>query len=79
VRRWPKPLVREGIQAIVFTTINAEPTLWDVILPEAALRLPVGLVEIDRLLDDPRFFEPFSRSSVPDMAGRRSRWRPICG
>jgi IS5 family transposase len=59
MRRWPKPLVREGIQAIVFTTINAEPTLWDAILPEAALRLPRGLGEIDRVLDDPRFFEPF--------------------
>lgn len=59
VRRWPKPLVREGIWTIVFTTINAEPTLWDAILPAVALRLPAGLAEIDRLLDDPRFFEPF--------------------
>lgn len=59
VRRWPEPLVREGIRAIVLTTINAEPTLWDAILPEAALRMPAGLAEIDRLLDDPRFFEPF--------------------
>jgi IS5 family transposase len=43
----------------VFTTITAEPTLWDAILPEAALRLPPGLAAIDELLDDPRFFEPF--------------------
>lgn len=59
MRRWPKPLVREGIWTIVFTTINAEPTPWDAILPAVALRLPAGLAEIDRLLDDPRFFEPF--------------------
>ncbi len=40
-------------------TINAEPTLWDAILPECALRLPPGLAEIDAWLDDERFFEPF--------------------
>jgi IS5 family transposase len=40
-------------------TINAEPTLWDAILPEQCLGLPPGLAEVDRLLDDPRFFEPF--------------------
>jgi IS5 family transposase len=40
-------------------TINAEPTLWDAILPECCLGLPRGLAEVDRLLDDVRFFEPF--------------------
>jgi IS5 family transposase len=33
--------------------------LWDAILPEECLGLPRGLAEVDRLLDDPRFFEPF--------------------
>lgn len=41
-------------------TINAEPTLWDAILPEAARRLPPVLVAVDELLDDPRFFAPFA-------------------
>lgn len=59
MRRWLKPLVREGIRAIVLTTICAEPTLWDAILPEQCLGLPAGLAEVDVLLDDPRFFEPF--------------------
>jgi transposase, IS5 family len=40
-------------------TINVEPTLWDAILPECCLGLPAGLAEVDRLLDDVRFFEPF--------------------
>jgi IS5 family transposase len=40
-------------------TICAEPTLWDSILPEQCLGLPPGLAEVDKLLDDPRFFEPF--------------------
>jgi hypothetical protein len=47
--------------------------LWDAILPDQALRLPPVLAELDRLLDDPRFFEPFrpyfhpsqGRPSVP--------------
>jgi IS5 family transposase len=57
--RWPKPLVAEGIQAIVLRTICPNQTLWDAILPEQCLGLPPGLAEVDRLLDDPRFFEPF--------------------
>jgi transposase, IS5 family len=43
----------------VMTTICAEPTVWDAILPEQCLSLPAGLAEVDVLLDDPRFFEPF--------------------
>ena len=54
-----KPLVREGISAIVLRTTNPNRTLWDAILPEECLGLPAGLAEVDRLLDDPRFFEPF--------------------
>lgn len=55
----------------MFTTINAEPTLWDGLLPEVALRLPPGLAEIDRLLDDERFFEPF-RAFFDPRHGRPS-------
>ena len=50
-------------------TINAEPTLWDGILPECCLGLPPGLAEVDRLLDDSRFFEPF----VPFFSARTGR------
>jgi IS5 family transposase len=50
-------------------TINAEPTLWDAILPEAALSLPSRLAMVDGLLDDPRFFEPF----VPLFSARHGR------
>lgn len=50
-------------------TICAEPTLWDAILPEQCLGLPPGLAEVDRLLDDPRFFEPFR----PFFSPRRGR------
>jgi IS5 family transposase len=43
----------------VLRTVNAQPTLWESILPEMCLGLPVELEAVDRLLDDPVFFEPF--------------------
>jgi IS5 family transposase len=53
----------------VLRTINAEPTLWDAILPECCLGLPPGLAAVDEVLDDPRFFVPF----VPFFDLRRGR------
>ena len=73
VRRWPKPLIAEGISAIVFRTINASPTLWDAILPDQFLGLPPGLAEVDGLLDDPRLFEPFR----PFFSARHDRPRCV--
>ena len=52
-------------------TISPQPTLWESILPECCLGLPSGLAEVDRLLDDPRFFEPFRRYFDPAI-GRPS-------
>jgi IS5 family transposase len=54
-------------------TVNEQPTLWESILPAAVLGMPAELVAVDRLLDDPRFFEPYrqffharlGRPSVP--------------
>jgi IS5 family transposase len=43
--------------------------LWDAILPECARGLPPGLAEVDGLLDDGRFFEPF----VPFFSARMGR------
>ena len=37
-------------------TVCPEQTLWEAILPEQCLGLPAGLAEVDRLLDDTRFF-----------------------
>ncbi len=41
------------------TKVDAQQTLWEAILPPEFLRLPPGLEQIDHLLDDPVFFEPF--------------------
>ncbi len=52
-------------------TISPQPTLWESILPECCLGLPGDLAEIDELLDDDRFFEPFRPFFDPVM-GRPS-------
>jgi transposase, IS5 family len=53
-------LVAEGIEAIVFRTVNEQPTLWDAILPPELLVLPTELARVDALLDDAVFFAPFA-------------------
>lgn len=61
----------EGIQAIVLRTIDPQPTLWEAILPEQCLGLPAGLEAVDRLLDDPTFFQPY-RARFHATIGRPS-------
>jgi hypothetical protein len=51
--------VLEGIEAIVFRTVGAQPSLWEAVLPEELQRLPEELARVDALLDDPAFFTPF--------------------
>ena len=63
---------------VLRTKVDPQPTLWETILPPEFLTLPPGLAQIDRLLDDPVFFEPFVPSSTRCSAGPRSRWRPTC-
>ncbi|MGQ0616980.1 MAG: ISNCY family transposase [Acidimicrobiia bacterium] len=52
-------------------TVNDGPTLWEAIIPQCLLGLPGDLAEIDELLDDPRFFEPF-RAFFDPTRGRPS-------
>ena len=53
------------------TKVDAQGTLWETLLPPEFLRLPPGLSEIDRLFDDPVFFEPFEEFFDPEI-GRPS-------
>ncbi len=46
---------------IVFRTVEHRATLWEAMLPTAALIMPPELVAVDGLLDDARFFEPLRR------------------
>lgn len=52
-------------------TISPQLTLWETILPASCLGLPGDLAEIDVLLDDERFFEPF-RAFFDPVIGRPS-------
>src|SRR5437667_5218583 len=69
--RWPQPLVQEGIEAIVLLTVSPQPTLWESVIPQCLMGLPGDLAGIDRLLDDPRLFEPF-REFFDPVIGRPS-------
>lgn len=53
------------------TKVDPQPTLWETLLPPEFLRLPPGLFEIDALLDDQAFFEPFEEFFDPEI-GRPS-------
>ena len=52
-------------------TLNAQPTLWEALLPEMCLGMPAELEAVDDLLDDPEFFEPF-RAHFHQVLGRPS-------
>ncbi|HCT75394.1 MAG TPA: hypothetical protein DGG94_13035 [Micromonosporaceae bacterium] len=52
-------------------TRNAQPSLWESVLPEICLRLPVQLQRVDEWLDDERFFAPF-RAHFDARLGRPS-------
>jgi transposase, IS5 family len=43
----------------VLVTINPNRTLWEALLPAECLEMTAELVAVDRLLDDPVFFEPY--------------------
>jgi transposase, IS5 family len=55
----------------VLRTVSDTPTLWESVIPECLMGLPGDLAEIDALLDDPRFFEPF-RAFFDPTHGRPS-------
>ena len=52
-------------------TVSPQPTLWESVIPQCLMGLPGDLAEIDALLDDERFFEPF-RPFFDPVIGRPS-------
>jgi IS5 family transposase len=53
-------------------TRNAQPSLWDSVLPEVCRRLSAELERVDAWLDDERFFGPFEAHFDPRI-GRACR------
>ena len=49
----------------MLVTINPNRTLWEALLPAECLEMSAELVAVDRLLDDPVFFEPYRRFFDP--------------
>ena len=70
---------REGFEAIMFRTVNDQPTLWDAHPPPELLVLPVELGRVDALLDGPAFFGPFAAHFDARIGRPRFRWKPNCG
>jgi transposase, IS5 family len=54
---------------VLRTKVDPQPSIFESLLPEEFRRLPPGLCAVDRLLDDPVFFEPF----VPFFDPRHGR------
>jgi transposase, IS5 family len=52
-------------------TTNPQQSLWEVLLPEACLRLPAELARVDALLDEPSFLAPLASHFDPRI-GRPS-------
>jgi hypothetical protein len=58
---------------VLRTKVDPQATLFESMLPDEFRRPPPGLSAVDRLLDDPVFFEPFVCTSTCVTAGHRSR------
>lgn len=43
----------------MLVTKGTQPSLWEAMLPDVCLQMPVELARVDSLLDDERFFAPF--------------------
>jgi len=79
-QRWVRPLScpRRNGAIVLRTKVDPQPTLWEAILPPEFTALPPWLERIDRLLDDPVFFEPFVPFFSPVIGRPPSRSRPTC-
>src|SRR4029450_7078320 len=66
-----RSLAPQRIGAVMLRTTNPQPSLWEAILPSELLGLPAELARVDKLLDDPAFWEPF-RAHFDPIIGRPS-------
>jgi hypothetical protein len=57
---------------------DLQTTIWELLLPEEARRLPAELQVVDAYLDDERFIAPGGRCSPLDWAARRCRSTRCC-
>jgi transposase, IS5 family len=64
----------------VLRETDPQTTIWELLLPEEAKRLPTELVAVDAFLDDERFIAPWrALFSARPSADRRCRSTRCCG
>ena len=52
---------------------DPQATIWELLLPEEAKRLPAELAQVDAYLDDERFIAPWRGCLTAGSADRRCR------
>jgi hypothetical protein len=62
----------------VLRETDPQTTIWELLLPEEAKRLPAELAQVDAYLDDERFIAHGGRCSQPASAVRRCRSTRCC-
>ena len=58
---------------------DPQTTIWELLLPEEAKRLPAELQAVDAYLDDECFIAPWRALFSLDWAARRCRSTRCCG
>jgi hypothetical protein len=59
--------------SLVLRETDPQITIWELLLPEEAKRLPAELVRVDAYLDDECFIAPWRACSIGGWAVPRSR------
>jgi IS5 family transposase len=63
----------------VLRETDPQTTIWELLLPEEAKRLPTELAKIDAYLDDERFVAPWRALFDRRLGTRRCRSTRCCG
>jgi hypothetical protein len=63
----------------VLRETDPQTTIWDLLLPEEAKRLPAELQAVDAYLDDERFIAAWRALLIGGLAVRRCRSTRCCG
>jgi IS5 family transposase len=63
----------------VLRETDPQTTIWELLLPQEAKRLPAELQAVDAYLDEERFIAPWRVLFSARLADRRSRSTRCCG
>jgi hypothetical protein len=66
-------------RSLVLRESDSQTTIWELLLPEEARRLPTELAQVDAYLDDECFIAPWRGLLTDGWAVCRSRSTRCCG